>query len=257
MILLRAPAPAHLARHPWQFGLSVLGIALGRGGGGVDRPRQRERAPRVRPVRRRRDGRGRRTRSSADPAGFDERARSASHAGARRATRSAPVVEGWVGRARPRRAGRSSSSASIRSARRRSVHISREAGGHGAVELLAAARHRAGRGGAEPRDSGRPRRPRRRHASCSRASGRERPVRVLAPDRAGERAKRAGPPEPRRRRRDDRPGGPGPDGSPFARRPRPTRRFGGRRRSWPACGQPCLRASRSWRRRRGASSSGS
>ena len=87
MILLRASV-RHLARHPVAGGPVRPRHRAGRGGGGVDRPRQRERAARVRPVRRRRDGAGdapdrrriRRLRRAARPA---------SHAGARRASRRA------------------------------------------------------------------------------------------------------------------------------------------------------------------------
>ena len=187
MILLRASA-RHLARHPWQVALSVLGIALGVAVV-VSIDLASESARRAFALSAEAVTAGRRTRSSADPA-------ASTSALSRACTRElgvhpvAPVVEGWVGVRG--RAGPDAPAAGRRSVQRGAVPpIPRGAGGQGRARPRDP-RHRAGRGAAEPA--------RRRGTSASapgdplvlRVSGRGAACARRGADRAGERAKRAG-----------------------------------------------------------------
>ena len=121
MILLRASV-RHLLRHPWQAALSVLGIALGVA---VVVSVDLSSASARRAFALSAEGvTGRATHQVVGgPAGLDERVVGAAHPRGRGRIRWRRWSRrGWASRAR--RAGRSSCSASIRSARRRSARTS-------------------------------------------------------------------------------------------------------------------------------------
>ena len=148
MILLRASA-RHLARHPWQAALSVLGIALGVAVVvSIDLASESARRAFALSA----EGvTGRATHQIVGGSGgFDERAGPASHAGARRASRSRRWSRaGWVVEAAPGRTLQLLGVDPFSEAPFR-PYLARGSGRGG--RALADPRHRAGRGGAEPRD---------------------------------------------------------------------------------------------------------
>ena len=213
MILLRASV-RHLARHPWQAALSVLGIALGVAVV-VSVDLASESARRAFAL----AAEGVTGRATHEIVGGSGGTRRASGDAARARDRRASVGAGRrrVG-GRGGRAGTGAPAARDRSLQRGPVPTVSRAPDGGGRRGARDNDHRAGRGAAEPRDRGRSRR---RCLGHARAPGERADTGGArrGPDRARGCPKRAGASRSRHRRRIDSPGASRATGPPVARRP--------------------------------------